>query len=257
MTPQPAQSGDPGDRDWYRRWFGEDYLALYPHRSDDEARTAVDLLASQLGTPPSGRVLDLACGAGRHLVALVERGYPSYGLDLSPVMLDHARRRLPGVPMVLGDIRSLPFPDQSFAVVTSFFTSFGYFESDTEDHRVLKEASRVLRKGGHFLLDFLNATEVRRRLGESDEETTLTRGSTTVTQRRVLTEGGRVVEKRILLEGVGPPRNSLERVRLHPPGVLRDAMRKSGLEPLASFGDYHGSPFTPESPRFVVFAQAV
>ena len=63
--------------EWFEHWFGEEYLDLYPHRDDRDAERAVALLAANGYVRPGQRVLDLACGAGRHAAALERSGGPS------------------------------------------------------------------------------------------------------------------------------------------------------------------------------------
>jgi len=188
-------------------------------------------------------------------VELVAAGLSATGLDLSVPMLEAAHRMDPGLSLVRGDMRALPFAPATFGTVTNFFTSFGYFRDEGDDRRVLSEVRRVLAPGGHVLLDFLNAHRVRAGLTPRDERTV---DGARVIQTRELVDEGRVVEKRITIQGGGePPRTFLERVRLYPPEDLRAMLRGTGLEPLSTFGDYHGAAFSRESPRFIVMGRAL
>jgi len=125
---------------WYKDWFGEEYLELYAHRDAGEADRHVDFVVEHVGGAPRA-VLDLACGAGRHTAALRRRGLRTLGVDLSLVLLAHP----PRVPAAAGDMRCLPFADASFDWVLNFFTSFGYFERERENFRVLEENVRLLK----------------------------------------------------------------------------------------------------------------
>ena len=69
--------------EWFEHWFGEEYLELYPHRDAEEAARVAELLEARGVVRPGARVLDLACGAGRHAMALAHRGARVVGLDLS------------------------------------------------------------------------------------------------------------------------------------------------------------------------------
>lgn len=244
------------DAPWYRRWFGTEYLELYAHRDREEARRAVALVDGLLSgeSLPADWVLDLACGGGRHLEELAARGYRALGLDLSPELLAHARGELPDVPLLRGDMRRIPLATGSQGAVTSFFTSFGYFEDPADDERVLTEVRRVLAAGGWFVLDFLNAQRVRAHLEPRDER--LVDGVRVVQERR-LVEGGRRVEKRIELGNPGTPGHGTfrERVRLYSREELEGAMRRCGMEPVAAFGDYHGGPYEPEAQRLLLAAR--
>ena len=244
-----------GSIPWFRDWFGHEYLALYPHRDRAEARRAVALLHGTTGLRPDARVLDLACGAGRHLVELNRVGYRPVGLDLSMPMLDAARNTAGAAALTRGDMRHLPFRAGAFDIVTSYFTSFGYFADELDDLRVLREVRRVLDTGGWFLLDFMNAHHVVANLRRRDYRNVS--GSDVVQERR-LVEQGRIVEKRITIRAAGnaPQREFVERVRLYRPEELVDMLAETGFVPGPRFGGYDRSEFSPLSPRCIVMAAA-
>lgn len=139
-------------RPWYERFFGEDY-----YRTDRHADTTLEVegLTRLLGPSSSTTVLDLACGYGRHSVALASQSYRVVGLDLSAVLLRHAVTTGVRVDLVRGDIRALPFKPV-FDGVINMFTAFGYFDDESENFRVLREVERVLRPGGRFICQVVN-----------------------------------------------------------------------------------------------------
>jgi len=241
--------------EWYERWFGEEYLALYPHRDESDAAAAVALLERHLGerdSHPVGvgyRILDLACGAGRHARLLGALGW-TVGLDLSPTLLRLARAGDPAGPYVRADMRILPFADASFALVTNLFTSFGYFAADEEHARVLGEVRRVLRAGGTFMLDFLNAPHVRDTLVKYDEREV---DGTIVEQHRSISPDGRYVLKRIVTRPDG--RAFIERVRLFERDELERMLTDAGFRCNAVYGDYAGGAASDSSPRAIFFAE--
>jgi SAM-dependent methyltransferase len=238
-------------RAWYREWFGEEYLRLYPHRDAEEARQAVALVLSGAACGAGERVLDLGCGAGRHLRELAREGMSPVGLDLSWALLRVARGA--AAPLVRGDMRHLPFGPGSFGMATSFFTSFGYFQEPGEDRGVLREIWRVLRPGGTLALDFLNAETVRRTLRPRDEKMVDGRR---VVQTRTLMDRGRAVEKRIEIEQPdGEARIFHERVRLYDPAEIGEMLTEAGFSQRASFGDYGGGPIGEMTPRAIFLAE--
>ncbi|HYH83017.1 MAG TPA: class I SAM-dependent methyltransferase [Longimicrobium sp.] len=245
---------DTPDPDWFQDWFGEDYLELYPHRDDDEAERAVALIALHAGLERGAAVLDLACGAGRHVEHLRDLGFRACGLDLSHGLLAVARED--GLPVVRGDMRELPVGSGRVAMVTSFFTSFGYFPDEQDDERVLAEIRRVLRPGGLFAVDFLNAERVRAELRPRDQ---VELGRRRVVQTRELLEGGRVVQKTIEIyeQGKRQPRVFHERVRLYGPSELGMMLERARIEPFATFGDYAGGPLGPHAPRVILMGRAL
>ncbi|RPJ53888.1 MAG: class I SAM-dependent methyltransferase, partial [Acidobacteria bacterium] len=149
--------------EWFEEWFGEEYLQLYPHRDDAEADRAVALIVRATGFVPGWRVLDVASGAGRHARAFRAVGARCVGLDLSRALLQVARG-VTDAPLVRADMRRIPIRPGSMDLTVSLFTSFGYFEHDEEHAAALREMVATIRPGGWFVIDFLNATEVRRRL---------------------------------------------------------------------------------------------
>lgn len=244
----------PGDDAWFRRWFGPEYLALYRHRDREEAERGVGLFLRETDAGRGDRVLDLGCGQGRHLAAFRERGLDSTGLDLSRALLRRARETTGGrVPLVEADMRAVPMADGSFDAVTSFFTSFGYFATRSEDRRVLREVRRVLRPGGGYLLDFLNADRVRAEL-VPEEETTVE--GKTVVQRRAIREGHVVKRIEIRSGDEEPPKVYHERVRLYEAEELVEMLREASLPVRDRFGDYDGSGFEGTSPRFIAVGRA-
>jgi len=237
------------DVEWFESWFGEDYVALYPHRNEAEAERAVALIADTLGDRPVSLVLDLACGSGRHARYLGRRWRTS-GVDLSEVLLRLAQKNGTPAHLVRADIRALPYRNDSFDLVVNLFTSFGYFETDAEHETVVRDLSRVIRTGGTFVLDYLNARVVRDRLVPRDE--TVINGRP-VEQRREISPDGRFVVKHINIKDDG--HHFIERVRLFSKDELVSMLQQADFRIERSYGDYDGAPLTAESPRVILFAR--
>ena len=250
------------DSPWWVKAFGAEYVAVYAHRDDEEARRHVPFLVAALGIRPYARVLDLACGAGRYARALANTGLRVTGFDFSADLLDAARRRspaLPGAPMyVRGDMRSMPFFEQ-FDGVVSLFTSFGYFDEPSDDAKVLEGVRRALVPGGRYLIDVANAERLRRTLVSESRETQAHR--TLVSTRRIddRKPGGPYVRKRVVItdDRTGATLHDVEEcVRLYGAGELDAALVAAGLSPIGPrHGDFDGSAFGPESPRLIRVAE--
>ena len=236
--------------EWFESWFGEEYAALYPHRNDSEAQRAVTLIANNLGSRPVRRVLDLACGSGRHARYLGARWWTS-GVDLSEVMLRMAKRGNVPAQLVRADIRELPYRDASFDLIVNLFTSFGYFETDAEHDKVMCDVARLTNPGGTFVLDFFNVAEIKRSLEPYDDDASVSGGR--VVQRREITDDGRFVVKHIAIKEEG--KEFVERVRLFTKDELVAMLRRAGFSIEATYGDYGGEPFADRSPRVILFAR--
>ena len=222
---------------WYKEWFGADYLELYAHRDADEAGRHVDFVKETMGESAPKRVLDLACGAGRHTAILRERGYDTVGVDLSVTLLSTP----PQVPCVAGDMRALPYANESFDWVLNFFTSFGYFERERENFRVLEEIVRVLRPSGRFLIDFLNREPVIASLRRHEVQE---RAGRRIEIERWYDEGTRRINKRMRLTASDvPPRTYLESVRAYSEDEVTIGLRWAGLSVDHVFGNFAGEPY--------------
>jgi SAM-dependent methyltransferase len=232
---------------WYKEWFGHEYLELYAHRDAEEAERHVDFVMRHFTGPPPQRVLDLACGAGRHSAVLASRGVAVIGVDLSVTLLAHAPQNR---ARVAGDMRSLPFKSCSFDWILNFFTSFGYFERERENFQVLEEIARLLRPGGRFMIDFLNRDRVLRDLQEQEIRDVEGRE---VRIERWYEPSTRRIKKRISL--VRPGRRTstyLESVRAYDSDEVTIGARWAGLEVDSLYGNFDGEPYHRDSERLIL-----
>jgi SAM-dependent methyltransferase len=234
--------------EWFEEWFGETYLALYPHRDDAEAARAVALIQRTLPWQRGWRALDVACGAGRHARALTDAGARCTGLDLSTALLRRAREHA-AAPLIRADMRALPVRPASMDLTVNLFTSFGYFATDAEHASALAEMASTLRSGGWLVLDFLNADAVRAAL-VPEEETHL--AGQPVRISRELADEGRFVRKRITTPD---GRVFTERVRLFGADELAGMLASAGITVRHRFGDYDGGGITPSSPRIMLMGE--
>lgn len=233
--------------EWFEEWFGEEYLHLYPHRNEADAERVVGLLTRVLPWQPGWRVLDVACGAGRHLAALERAGAVPFGFDLSAALLRRAAGCTPR-PLVRADMRALPFRAASMDLAVNLFTSFGYFAADEEHHDALGQMLATVRPGGWFVIDFLNAEQVKSSLVPRE---TSRLGTVTADVHRRITADGRFVEKTIRLPD---GRSFQERVRLLGPDDLERMLVAHGAGILGRYGDYDGAPLG-QGPRTILTAK--
>jgi len=235
--------------EWFKDWFDGDYAAIYGHRDEDEAEAAVAMALAQAPGLGSGPVLDLGCGAGRHLAVLRRSNPLAFGLDLSRELLALAPEHLR--PWLLrGDMRALPVRPGSLAGVCLWFTPFGYF-SDEQNRELLQDLHDRLRPGGVLVMDYLNAQQVRATL--VSEDTSLHPGLRVVSRRTL--EGHRLVKHMTLTRlDTGATREVKESVRIYEPGELRALAAACGLRTFREAGDYRGGAFDPQrSPRWIGF----
>jgi ubiquinone/menaquinone biosynthesis C-methylase UbiE len=233
--------------------FDEDYLYFYGPALAASRDADVELIWPLLGLSPGTRVLDLACGHGRIANRLAERGAEVFGLDASELFLQRAREEASeaglDVAFTKGDMRSLPWPDETFDCVISWFTSFGYFEDDDNQH-VLAEAHRVLRPTGKLLIENNNLVELLPRwlpsvVMERDGDFAVDRSRFDPTTGRASTERVTVREDRV--------RRFTFSVRMFVAVELRDWLHRAGFTDVDFYGP-DGEPLTAASRRMVTVA---
>lgn len=250
MTVPDSGSAPPRvDAAWYATAFDILYPLLYAHRSVEAAKAEADFAMRHLRLEHCGKILDLCCGGGRHLLHLSTYCVELVGLDYSRDLLRIANDHLPAnVLLTRGDMRHLPF-EAAFDAVVNFFTSFGYFEEDDENARVPRQMALALRPGGRFFMDYLNPVHVRANLlPESRREA----GGLTVLEERWIDSARSRVNKRTrVLEDGGLRAETFESVRLYSLDEMMSVLVEAGLRVERTFGDYDASPHDASSPRMM------
>jgi SAM-dependent methyltransferase len=168
MTPLPA----PAEPEWFSTWFDSPYYhLLYHDRNQAEAQAFLDTLLTRLHPKPQARLLDFACGKGRHSIYLSERGYDVTGIDLSAESIAAAQRHAhQHLHFAVHDMRE-PLPFGPFDFIFNLFTSFGYFQHESENVLALRNATAALRPGGKLVIDFLNTERTVRELVAHEQKT--------------------------------------------------------------------------------------
>lgn len=246
------------DRPWYEDLFGEVYLRAWASATTPE-ETAREIagIVRLLGLPERASILDLCCGYGRIAIPLAQRGYQVTGLDLSETLLARASADASAagvdVRWVHGDMRQIPF-EAEFDAVINIFTSFGYFESDDEDERVLREVHKALRPRGLFLLDFINREWVVRHYRRHGI-TRMDDGVLALQENEFELRSGRNTTRFTLIEPDGRRRELRYVVRMYTLAELAKMLDRAGLAIAAHHGDLDGSAYTLDSQRLVVVAR--
>ena len=142
---------------WFKQWFDSAfYHQLYSNRSEREAIDFIDALLDELNPRAKATMLDLGCGAGRHAKWLAAKGFDVTGLDLAASSIRNAKRyEKINLRFAKHDMRDA-FGKNHFDYVFNFFTSFGYFKNDEENHKVVRNIYHALKPGGSLVLDYLN-----------------------------------------------------------------------------------------------------
>lgn len=259
MTDTQTHSRDEQPREWFESWFDHPlYLQVYNHRDEAEASRCAAAILRLTGLESANdnlQVLDVACGAGRHALAFARTGLRVTANDLSPFLLNRARELAAseGLSMEfsLQDMRSIGF-DHHFSLIVQLFSSFGYFESESEDRAVIAHVARLLGPDGWYVLDLINPHHLRSNFVERTERCAET---LSITEERTLTD--RLVCKRITLqEKDGREHSFTESVRLYTREEAVGLLASEGFRVEKIVGDYEGNPFDEAvSPRMMLLAR--
>lgn len=243
------------NKNWFETWFNHPlYLQVYAHRDDADAKKLLNLVLPVTGLPHGSKVLDLACGAGRHSVLLAEKGFQVTGADLSENLLEVARNEASAKKLDITfsrqDMRFFKFP-MPFDGIFNLFTSFGYFDDDRENFSVFKTVSDHLVPGGFFIFDYLNGSFIRNNLVPQDEK--VVNGTRIFQQRRI---EGDTVKKRVVLEHAGLGKLEFEEsVKLYDPALIERVLFTFNLKVEYRAGDFAGNPLSEKSQRLILIAR--
>ena len=226
-------------KDWFASWFDTSYYhVLYHKRDDKEAKRFITRLVKHLKIPNQSDVLDLACGKGRHSKTLGELGMNVLGTDLSKKSIQGAlKKETDCVHFLVHDMREV-IPNRDFDVIFNLFTSFGYFENEDENEKVLKGIYDMLRPNGYFIFDFLNLERTLADLVEKESKEI--DGIRFDIERNF---DGKFIKKSIAVVDDGKEHHFEEKVRVFRFDEIKEMMRKQGLIATEVFGDFELNPY--------------
>ena len=237
---------------WFRSWFDTSYYhILYKNRNDGEAQRFITNLVEYLNIAKDQKILDLACGKGRHSIFLNQLGYDVTGVDLSKQSIDtantHSNDRL---KFAIHDMRT-PMKSK-FNLVLNMFTSFGYFDTLEDDLMVIMAIKKSLKADGIGVIDFMNIHNVI---------------NTLVPQNSVDIDGvnfqikrafdGNFIRKSIQVKDGTETYNFEEKVRAYSHEDFKAMLSTNGLQLIDCFGSYDLQAFDPKnSSRLILVFKA-
>ncbi|MBL7922400.1 MAG: class I SAM-dependent methyltransferase [Bacteroidia bacterium] len=229
--------------EWFKDWFNSPYYhLLYNNRNQDEAGFFIDNLCSLLQLEENARVWDLACGKGRHAIALNKKGLNVIGTDLSGNSIKEASQfSSDTLDFYVHDMRD-PFRINYFDAVFNLFTSFGYFENYNDNYTVFKNIAKALKPNGIFVLDFFNTKKVMTGLKPTYTEQ---RGDITFKIEKKIID--KAILKRIEFTNEGKDYYFEESVSLFMKNDFEDFAQKAGLKIEKVFGNYKLDNFDQQS----------
>ena len=150
-------------------WFDTPYYKLlYRNRNEDEARLFIDNILKKINIEPNSKILDLACGTGRHSIYLSKKGFDVVGIDKSKKNIITAKEN-ENKKLIFFQQEMTKDINMRFNAIFNFFTSFGYVDHKY-NYDTIENISKNLKKGGLFIIDFLNQKIVRKNIVEYEEK---------------------------------------------------------------------------------------
>jgi len=230
---------------WIQDWFGSEYYSiLYKHRDCDEAKLFIDNLISLLNLPRSSRILDCGCGRGRHSIYLSEKGFEVTGIDISETNISYANERETrhgarrqknekgNLTFYVHDMRNL-FRGNHYDAAINLFTSFGYFEKDSENNKTITSTCSALKKSGWLILDFMNT---EKKIKELVCEEKINLEGINFSIKRIMENN--FIVKQIEVDDNGKKYSFSERVKSYKRKELENFFVQNNMEVVHLFGDY-------------------
>ena len=241
------------DNNWYKTWFDtEFYHDLYSHRDEEEARIFISTMIMFLEIHPGQRVMDMACGKGRHSRVLESHGLEVVGFDLSNHSIEEAKiYESETMAFDVHDMRKSFTKFGKFDVIFNLFTSFGYFNNLEDDQKTIKNVHMALTTDGFFVQDYLNASSVIDSLPQKGSKETET---SNFSWKKRVEEG--FILKDITVENGGDQHHFQEKVKVYSLEDLVKLHEEAGLKVKDVFGSYELDPYVEkESPRIIIISK--
>jgi SAM-dependent methyltransferase len=239
---------------WFKEWFDSPYYhLLYKKRDDKEAVDFLTQLFNNLTIEPSAKLLDLACGNGRHSRTMAQLGYNTVGVDLSPNNIQIAKQIKSDLThFFVHDMRQV-FKKNEFDAVLNLFTSFGYFVDKNDNIQTLNSVYENLKPGAIFVQDFLNAESVIKNLVEKE---TIKRGDVVFEITRTIIE--QQIIKNISFEVGQETYEFSEEVTLFTLSDFEQMYQKVGFKIKHLYGDYQLNTYNPRSSdRLILISEKI
>jgi 2-polyprenyl-3-methyl-5-hydroxy-6-metoxy-1,4-benzoquinol methylase len=242
--------------DWFDGYFEEEWLdEIALHIPDERTRAEVDFVLERVELEPDARVLDVACGHGRHSLELARRGFAVTGVDLSPRSIElataAAAREGLDATFAVRDARELGFDGEFDAAINLFTSALGYFETDAENQRFVDGVARALRPGGAFLVDTINLLALARGFQELEWEEYAS-GTLMVERREFDFLTGRSRSDWTFVRSDGSRHTLTHSLRVYAPHELIAMFEAAGLGVTGSWGGWDGGALSFDTPRLIL-----
>lgn len=248
----------PKSKTWYKEIWT---LDIKQQSWTEQTKQQVDFLIQTLELTGRERILDLACGFGRHSLEFARRGFDVTGVDITDAYIQDASRQASkeglSARFLKMDIREVPFREEFDVVLNLADGAIGYLETDAENEKIFDVVANALRPGGKHILDVMSAdyadTHFPCNLWDMGEHgITLSRFEWD-RERQILLYGQNDF---VYGEALPVPKfDQGDPIRLYHLQELRQLLEKRRLCVVRHFCDYTGTPGTENASQILLYSQ--
>jgi len=219
---------------WFTNWFDSPYYhILYKNRDEKEAELFIDKLIEKLQLKKGCKLIDIACGKGRHATYFNKKGMDVVGVDLSKNSLSAAKQfENSSLMFEMYDMREV-YKENYFDIATNLFTSFGYFDNENDNLNAMNAIAKNLKSEGLLIIDFLNVKKAITNLLSSEQKTI--DGIVFNINRKV--EEEHIIKDIAITDGTIKQKYQ-EKVKAMTLANFTELISKSGLKIIDIFGNY-------------------
>ncbi len=211
-------------------------------------------------TQPASRLMDCPSGYGRHSLGLAQKGLEVTGVDINDEHLELAeqsrqKRGIKNVRWIKRDMRDLDFAEEFDAAINMFY-SFGFFQDEADDQKSIENFYRALKPGGKWLMHtFITIPKIRAGNYKKHDVRTLTSGN----KLELYRDFDETTKREIGTWSIVKPDGSREELapysmRIYDTTEYEAMTKKAGFSKCEAFGDWKGTPYTPESELLIFVA---
>lgn len=243
---------------WTEEFFDEYYLksSHYLTRAE-QTEKEVDFLLKHVEITKESAILDLACGYGRHAIALAKRGYKNVsGLDLTELYIKMAREKAQGLAIpphfVQGDMSDFE-EEKQYDLIYSFFSSMFYYD-DKHNLDIIHRIYKGLKRDGYFVIDYFNPLYFLKINKKKDWH--ITDDDYLILEKYAHNPlSGMITDERLIITPEGKRIKRIFHVRDYTPAELRFHFENIGFEILNVYGDFDGNEYNIDATRQIFVAR--
>ena len=219
---------------WFANWFDSSYYhILYKNRDEKEAELFIENLITKLQIKKESKLIDIACGKGRHATYFNSLGLDVTGVDLSPNSIATATKNENAtLQFAVHDMREV-YKKNNFDIATNLFTSFGYFEKEEDEQKAINAMAKNLKSGGFLIIDFMNVKKVITNL-VPNEQKTIDNIVFNITRK---VENGHIIKDIEIIDGT-EKQHFQEKVKAITLADYSEFISNAGLKIIDIFGNY-------------------